>query len=478
MKIHLKKLMILCLCGTLLTITLPYHFTNNPEKTYAANDTFTVTPKENTEFFVNQSIHADQFDFSLNGSPLSSDKLVISPSIFTTSGTKEITVTYDTGTTFYQQKINIEVKEVLVDHLELSSSDITLVRNQTITAASLPDVYLYYNDGTKKVLADYTIEIDWDKELLTISSNGLTITLNVTVTENEISHIEVIAKKSVVPTDYEFVKDDFVVTAYFTNGTNIIVTDYQIQPYTLVDGSETVITIKYTTVTGYCTVKGTTPSKTPVTSTNPNLTENPIGKTPSPTTTIAPSLPNNQTDTTTPTPSTTNADTNVTSTQRPTKITLGKATVTQGIGEKVKISVKTNPKVTVSMHSNNKKVASVTNNGYIKGIGKGSTKVVVTAGSSRAVIRVKVYPAPSKIGVTSSLAPSTSYTIKKGSTRQIPIYFNKGSYSNKITFSSSKKAVASVTSKGKIKAKKAGKTIIHISSFNHKKAIVKVKVTK
>lgn len=478
MRIHLKKLMILCLCGTLLTITLPCNFTNNPKKTYAANDTFTATPKENTAFFVNQSIHADQFDFSLNGSPLNSNKVVISPSVFTTSGTKEITVTYDTGTTFYQQKINIEVREVLADHLELVSNDITLVRNQTLTAASLPDVYLYYNDGTKEVLADYTIEIDWDKKLLTISSNGLTIVQNVTVKENEISHIEVFAKKSIVPTDYEFVRDDFVVTAYFTNGTNMIVTDYQIQPYTLVDGSETVITIKYTTVTGYCTVKGTAPSKTPITSINPNITENPIDKTPIPATTIVPSLPNNQTDTNTTTPSTTNTDTNATSTQRPTKITLGKATVTQGIGEKVKVSVKTNPNVTVSMHSNNKKIASVTNNGYIKGIGKGSTKVVVTAGSSQAVIRVKVYPAPSKIGVTSSLAPSTNYIIKKGSTRQIPIYFNKGSYSNKITFSSSKKTVASVTSKGIIKAKKVGKTSIRISSFNHKKALVKVKVTK
>lgn len=476
MKIHLKKLMILCLCGALLAITLPYNSTNNSEKVYAANDTFTVTPKENAEFFVNQSIHAEQFYFSLNQSIINSDKVIISPSVFTTPGTKEITVTYDTGTTFYQQKINIEVKEVLVDHLELSSSDITLVRNQAITVASLPDVYLYYNNGTKKVLADYTIEIDWDKELLTISSNGLTITQNVTVTENEISYIEVLAKKSIVPTDYEFVKDDFVVTAYFTNGTNMIVTDYQIQPYTLVDGSETIITITYTTVTGYCTVRGTAPSKTPVTSRKPN--ENPIDKTPSPTTTIAPSLPNNQTNANTPTPSTTTTDTNATSTQRPTKITLRKTTVTQGIGEKVKVSVKTNPKVTVSMHSNNKKVASVTNNGYIKGNGKGTTKIIVTAGSSQAVIRVTVYPAPSKIGVTSNLASSTSYIMKKGSTRQIPIYFNKGSYSNKITFNSSNKVVASVTSKGKIKAKKTGKTMIRISSFNHKKALVKVKVTK
>lgn len=195
MRICLKRILFLGLCEAIITTALPYNFTTT-KSVYAANDTFTITPKKNSVFFVNQKICTDQFDFSLNGSIVDSNKITISPSVFTTLGTKQITATYDTGTTFYQQKMSIEVKEVIADHLELASNDITLVRNQTITTTSLPDLYLYYNDGNKKVLTDYTTEIDWDKELLTISSNGLTIVQYVTVIDNKLSYIEVLAKKS------------------------------------------------------------------------------------------------------------------------------------------------------------------------------------------------------------------------------------------------------------------------------------------
>ncbi|MCD7825234.1 MAG: Ig-like domain-containing protein [Clostridiaceae bacterium] len=47
---------------------------------------------------------------------------------------------------------------------------------------------------------------------------------------------------------------------------------------------------------------------------------------------------------------------------------------------------------------------------------------------------------------------------------------SSGSASRVITFSSSKKKVASVTSSGKVTAKKKGKTTITVKTYNRKKA--------
>ncbi len=461
----LKKAILLGLCGAVTATTFPYHYSIHMEKVYATNDTFSVTPKENTSFFVNQNILTSQFYFSLNGNTINTENVTISPSVFTSSGTKDIAITYDTGTAFYQKKLTIEVKEVVPDHLELSSNDITLVKNQTVSAEALPDVYLYYNDGTKEIITDYTLEIDWEQKLLTISSNVFTITQTVTVIDSNVSYIQVFTKKSIVPANYEFVKDDLIVTAYFADGSSAVIEDYQILPYTLTSGNETIITVKYLTVTGSFIVRSIAPSQTPT------ITETTNGVTPIPTT-----LPDTTTVPNT-TTTTNNIDATATPTESPTTITLEKNAITQGIGEKVKVKIKTNPKSEVSIRSKNKKIATVTKKNYIKGIGKGTTKIIVTAGTAQATINVTVCPAPTKIGVTSTLASSTSCVLKKGTTSQIPIYFNKGAYSNKITFRSSKKSVASVSLKGKITAKKVGKTTIRISSFNNKKATVKVKVT-
>lgn len=462
----LKKAMLLGLCGAMIATTLPYHDSTHTEKVYAANDTFSVTPKENTSFFVNQNILVSQFVFSLNRNTVNTDNVTISPSVFTSSGTKDITIIYDTGSTVYQQKLSIEVEEIVPDHLELSSSDITLVKGQTISPETLPDVYLYYNNGTKELLTDYTTEIDWEQNLLAISSNGFTLTQNVNVIDSNISYIQVFSKKSIVPSNYEFVKDDLVVTAYFADGSSIVVDDYQIFPYTLTTGNETIITVKYLTVTGSFIVRSIAPSQAPTKQETTN--------------TVAPiptMLPNTTTFPNTTTTSET-PDTTATPTEIPTTITLEKSVITQGIGEKVKVKVKTTPETAISLRSKNKKIATVTKKNYIKGTGKGKTKIIVTAGTAQTIINVTVCPAPTRIGVTSTLASSTSCVLKNGTTSQIPIYFNKGAYSNKITFRSSKKSVASVSSKGKISAKKVGKTTIRISSFNKKKATLKVKVIK
>lgn len=484
----LKKIILLGLCGAVMATSVPYSHTTNIN-VQAAENVLTVTPKEDVNFFVNQGIDVNQFDFDLNGNTVNTDKIVISPSVFTTSGTKEVTITYDSGSGIYQKKVSIEVQDVVAERLEFASEDITLVKNQTITVASLPDVYLYYNDGTKKVVTDYTTEIDWEKGILTITSNGLTITKNVTIIDSQVSYIQVSAKKSVVPADYIFTPADFVVTAYFTNGMSMEVSDFQILPYTLVDGGETVITIKYITVSSSFIVRGTAPAKTPTPAPtlDPNVTEapyhNPLGVTAMPSATPITNNTNSTSTTTQPAETNTSIAPSATATpvptvtEGPTTITLERTSIKQGIGEKVKVNVKTNPKVTVSMKSKNKKIATVTKKGYIKGVSQGTTQIVVTAGISQATINVTVCPAPSKIGTTSTFK-TAKYVLIKGKTYKVPIYFNEGAYSNKITFKSSNKKVVSVNQKGQMKAKKVGRAVIRVTSFNKKKASVQVKVIK
>ena len=58
-------------------------------------------------------------------------------------------------------------------------------------------------------------------------------------------------------------------------------------------------------------------------------------------------------------------------------------------------------------------------------------------------------------------------TLKKGKSAAFKVTLPRGTAS-KITYTSSKKKVATVDARGKVKAKKKGKTIITIKTFNKK----------
>ncbi|MDD6066343.1 MAG: glycoside hydrolase family 25 protein [Firmicutes bacterium] len=67
-------------------------------------------------------------------------------------------------------------------------------------------------------------------------------------------------------------------------------------------------------------------------------------------------------------------------------------------------------------------------------------------------------------------------TLKKGNKYQIKYKLSAGSYTPKVTFKSSRKAVATVTAKGKVKAVKKGTAKITVRTHNGKKAVLTVKV--
>lgn len=149
-----------------------------------------------------------------------------------------------------------------------------------------------------------------------------------------------------------------------------------------------------------------------------------------------------------------------------TKVTLGK-------GESLNLTV-SGGNEKVSWNSSDKKAVSV-KNGKIKALKVGKKAVNVTANVNGVTLtcKVTVKNAPKSITLNKK-----SMTLKKGKTFQIKVkkYSPANAASNKLTYKSSNKKVATVDSKGKIKAVKKGKATITVTTFNKKKATIKITV--
>ncbi len=135
----------------------------------------------------------------------------------------------------------------------------------------------------------------------------------------------------------------------------------------------------------------------------------------------------------------------------------------------VKLYVKQTCKVTndfggsVKYTSKNKSIASVSSKGVITG--KKAGKTVVTANSSGITAKITVTVVAPKL-------TKKTFTLKKGNTYTIKIVGKVG----KATFKSANKKIATVNSKGKVRARKRGKTTITVKSNGvTMKCVVKVK---
>lgn len=119
----------------------------------------------------------------------------------------------------------------------------------------------------------------------------------------------------------------------------------------------------------------------------------------------------------------------------------------------------TTSKLTYS--SPDKSVATVSSKGKITAKGPGKATITVKSGTYKATCTVTV---PGIAGVKSTL------TVKKGKTAAIAA--KKYGISSAITYTTSNASVATVTSKGKITAKAAGKTTITVTAGDFKKTCV------
>ena len=149
--------------------------------------------------------------------------------------------------------------------------------------------------------------------------------------------------------------------------------------------------------------------------------------------------------------------------------TLNKSKVTLGKGEKVTLNAKS-AQTAIEYKSGNTAIATVNANGKVTTKGTGTVYIFVTANNITKKVKITVKAAPKKVNIKKS-----KITLKKGKTTTIKYSLSKGSY-GKVTFSSSNKKVVSVSSTGKITAKKKGTATIKIKTYNGKTDTVKVVV--
>lgn len=145
------------------------------------------------------------------------------------------------------------------------------------------------------------------------------------------------------------------------------------------------------------------------------------------------------------------------------KITLNK-------GKKYTLKpVITQEKVTYT--SSNKKVAKVTSRGVITAKKSGTAKITVKSGKKKAVLTVTVPKTATK-----SISVASAVSVKKGKTYTLKAKRTPANSEEKITYRSSNKKVATVTSSGKIKGVKKGTATITVKSGKvTKKVTVTVK---
>ncbi len=122
------------------------------------------------------------------------------------------------------------------------------------------------------------------------------------------------------------------------------------------------------------------------------------------------------------------------------------------------------------------KVVKITNakTGQVKAMktGKAVVKATnnVTGKITEYTITVKKAPKKiSKVTLNKKAIKKKKAILKKGKSATLKVTLPKGTASYKITYASSKRKVATVDAKGKIKAKKKGKTTITVKTFNKKK---------
>lgn len=122
--------------------------------------------------------------------------------------------------------------------------------------------------------------------------------------------------------------------------------------------------------------------------------------------------------------------------------------------------------------TSNKKIATVSKKGKVTAKKKGKVTVKATNAAGKVkVYRITVKKAPNKIV---KVTPSRK-TLKKGKTVKLKVKLPKGT-AGKCTFKSNKPKVASVNSKGVVKAKKKGTAKITVRTYNKKKKVVTIKV--
>ncbi len=170
----------------------------------------------------------------------------------------------------------------------------------------------------------------------------------------------------------------------------------------------------------------------------------------------------------------------VTVTQPVTKITLNKTSLTLNRGKTFTLKATAGPasanNKAVKWTTSNKAVATVTSKGVVKAVKKGTATITATAkdgSGKKAVCKITV-----KQLVTGLKISKTSLTVTRGKTAALKVTVSPSNANNKtLKWTTSNKAVATVTSKGVVKGIKKGTATITAAATDGSKKKVTCKVT-
>lgn len=118
----------------------------------------------------------------------------------------------------------------------------------------------------------------------------------------------------------------------------------------------------------------------------------------------------------------------------------------------------------VTYSSSNTKVATVNSKGVITGKAAGTAKITVKSGSKKVTITVKV----AKVKTKKLSGVPSSKTVKKGKTFTIKASVTPKNSDEKVTYKTSNKKIATVTSKGVVKGIKKGTATVTVQSGSKK----------
>lgn len=148
-------------------------------------------------------------------------------------------------------------------------------------------------------------------------------------------------------------------------------------------------------------------------------------------------------------------------------ITNMKSTVSVVKGKKVTLKPVLKPvtsKDKITYSSFNSKIAAVNSKGVITGKKVGTAKITVKAGSKKVIVTVKV----TKIKTTKLTGVPKTKTVNRGKTFTIKAVATPRNTDEKVTYRSSDKKIATVTSKGVVKGIRKGTATITVQSGSKK----------
>lgn len=153
-------------------------------------------------------------------------------------------------------------------------------------------------------------------------------------------------------------------------------------------------------------------------------------------------------------------------------ISLKKKTIKIGKGEKVTVPLNNGSGKKIIYTSKNKKIATVTKKGIVKGVKTGTTTIYIKANGKKYSLKVMVKKKPVKIKITSV----KSVKMGIGDKLILQAVLNKGAASYSLKWKSSNKKVVTVNSQGVATIKGKGKATITVQTYNGVKAKLNLKI--